>query len=191
MNRSLAHILNVQREISLAATDLQGRIRQAPQPGLEFPPSNIGKQFEVAARLIAAWAPIAVIKVTQGSFDAHAGQLPTHHRLLEELAQALTAFRAALQQQGVWREVLIMTYSEFGRRVGENASHGTDHGTAAPHFVMSGRVRGGLYGMSPSLTDVQDGDLKHTTDYGTSMRPSLRSGGTPSRGIRQGPASGN
>ena len=164
-NRALAHILNVQREISLAATDLQARIRQATQLGLEFPTSKIGKQLEVAAKLIAARIPVAVIKVTQGSFDTHAGQLPAHHRLLEELAQALTAFRIALQKQDVWNEVLIMTYSEFGRRVGENASHGTDHGTAAPHLLMGGRVKGGLYGMPPSLTDLQEGDLKYTTDY--------------------------
>lgn len=164
-NRALAHILNVQRELSRAAADLKGPVEQAVQSGVEFPASKIGKQLEVAARLIAARAPVAVIKVTQGSFDTHAGQLPAHHRLLDELAQALTAFRMALQKQDVWNDVLVMTYSEFGRRVEENASHGTDHGTAAPHFIMGGRVKGGLYGMVPSLTDLQNGDLKYTTDY--------------------------
>ncbi len=164
-NRSLAHILDGQREIFHAATDLQGRIRQAPQLGIEFPTSRIGKQLEVAAKLIAAHVPVSVIKVTQGSFDTHAGQLPAHYRLLDELAQALTAFRTALQGQGVWKDVLVMTYSEFGRRVEENASHGTDHGTAAPHLVMGGQVKGGLYGMPPSLTALQDGDLKYTIDY--------------------------
>ena len=108
--------------------------------GNEFPTSRIGKQLEVAAKLIAAHVPVAVIKVTQGSFDSHAGQLPAHHRLLDELARALMAFRVALQKQGAWNDVLVMTYSEFGRRVGENASHGTDHGTAAPHLVMGGEV---------------------------------------------------
>lgn len=91
--------------------------------------------------MIAAQVPVAVIKATQGSFDTHAGhQLPAHHRLLDELAQALMAFRVALQKQGLWKDVLVMTYSEFGRRVGENASHGTDHGTAAPHLFMGGQV---------------------------------------------------
>lgn len=164
-NRALAHILDVQREISHAATDLQGRIRQAPQLEIEFPTSRIGKQLEAAAKLIAAQVPVAVIKVTQGSFDTHAGQLVTHQRLLEELAQALMAFRAAMQKEGAWNEVLVMTYSEFGRRVGENASHGTDHGTAAPHLLVGGAVKGGLYGTFPSLTDLQEGDLKHTVDY--------------------------
>ena len=119
----------------------------------------------MAAKLLAAHVPVAVIKVTHGSFDTHAGQLQTHHRLLDELAQALVSFRMALEKQGAWNDVLVMTYSEFGRRLGENASHGTDHGTAAPHLLMGGRVKGGLYGLPPSLTDLQDGDLKHTIDY--------------------------
>ena len=164
-NRALVHILNVQRDLSIAAEDLHGRIEPGTQLGVEFPASNIGKQLEVAAKLIAAHVPVAVIKVTQGSFDTHAGQLPAHHRLLNELAQALTAFQIALQKQDAWNDVLVMTYSEFGRRVGENASHGTDHGTAAPHLLMGGRVKGGLYGVPPSLTDLQDGDLKYTIDY--------------------------
>ncbi|MBI4001890.1 MAG: DUF1501 domain-containing protein, partial [Nitrospira defluvii] len=145
--------------------EAHGRIQQAPQLEVDFPASEIGAQLEVAAKLIAAQVPVSVIKVTQGSFDTHAGQLPAHHRLLDELAQALMAFRMALQKQGAWNDVLVMTYSEFGRRVEENASHGTDHGTAAPHLIMGGLVKGGLYGMPPSLTDLQDGDLKHTTDY--------------------------
>ncbi len=164
-NRSLAHIMTVQREISRAATDLQGRIRQTPPLTVDFPPSRIGKQLDVAARLIASKVPISVIKVTHGSFDTHAGQSPAHHRLLDELAQGLMAFRGALQQLGRWNEVLVMTYSEFGRRVQENASHGTDHGTAAPHLILGGRVKGGLYGTPPALGDLQDGDLKHTIDY--------------------------
>ncbi|MBA2487187.1 MAG: DUF1501 domain-containing protein, partial [Nitrospira sp.] len=93
----------------------------------------------MAAKLIAAHVPVAVIKVTHGSFDTHAGQRLAQHRMLDELAQALMAFRAAMQKQGAWDDVLMMTYSEFGRRVRENASHGTDHGTAAPHLVLGGR----------------------------------------------------
>ena len=164
-NRSLAHILEVRWDISQAANDLQGRIQQVPLAGPEFPVHRFGKQVELAARLIAAKVPVAVIKITPGSFDTHAGQSATHHRLLEELAQGLVAFRAAMEQQGLWRDVLVMTYSEFGRRVAENASHGTDHGTAAPHLLMGGRVKGGLYGTPPSLTELQDSDLTHTVDF--------------------------
>ncbi len=67
---------------------------------------------------------------------------------------------------GLWNDVVVMTYSEFGRRrAKQNASGGTDHGTAAPQFVMGGSVRGGLYGAYPSLADLQDGDLRHTIDF--------------------------
>jgi uncharacterized protein (DUF1501 family) len=114
---------------------------------------------------MSARVPAAVIKVTHGSFDTHAGQLNHHQRLLQELAEALMAFRANLRQAGLWDRVLVMTYSEFGRRVAENGSQGTDHGTAAPHFFMGGRVKGGLYGSQPSLADLQAGDLRHRVDY--------------------------
>lgn len=164
-NRALAHILEVQREISHAVGDLRVRMKQVPDLDVDFPVTNIGRQLQVAAQLIAARVPVAVIKVTHGGFDTHAGQRPTHQRLLEELAQGLAMFRQAAVRQGRWQDLLIMTYSEFGRRVGENASAGTDHGTAAPHFLIGGRVKGGLYGAQPSLSDLQDGDLKHRIDY--------------------------
>ena len=75
------------------------------------------------------------------------------------------AFRAAMEQLGLWQDILVMTYSEFGRRVAENASHGTDHGTAAPRVSGGEWVKGGLYGAASSLTDLQDNDLKHTVDF--------------------------
>ncbi|MGQ0809847.1 MAG: DUF1501 domain-containing protein [Nitrospiraceae bacterium] len=164
-NRALAHILHVQQEILHAAGDLQSRLQHPPTLSASFPATRIGKELEVAAKLLAARVPIAVIKVAHGSFDTHAGQLNQHQRLLEELAQALNTFRTAMRQQGLWDRVLVMTYSEFGRRVAENGSNGTDHGTAAPHLLIGGRVRGGLYGGTPSLSDLQDGDLRHTMDY--------------------------
>ncbi len=165
MNRALNHILDVQREISHAAGDIQARLQQAPTFESTFPATKIGKQLEMAARLLAAHTSIATIKVTHGSFDTHAGQLPTHQRLLEELTHALLAFRATMLKQGLWDRILVATYSEFGRRVAENGSSGTDHGTAAPHFLLGGQVKGGLYGTQPVLTNLQDGDLKHTIDY--------------------------
>jgi uncharacterized protein (DUF1501 family) len=164
-NRALRHILKVQAEIARAGVDLQTRIQSAASVDDQFPATNIGKQLALATRLIAAGVPVAVVKLTHGSFDTHAGQPATHHRLLEELAQALAAFRAVLLKQNLWDRVCVMTYSEFGRRVAENGSHGTDHGTAASHFFLGGRVKGGLYGVYPSLTDLQGGDLRHTTDF--------------------------
>lgn len=164
-NRALRHILEVQAEISRAGVDLQTHIQSVAAVEDQFPATGIGKQLALAARLIAAQVPVAVVKLTHGSFDTHAGQPTTHHRLWEELAQALASFRAVLQKQNLWDRVCVMTYSEFGRRAAENGSHGTDHGTAASHFLLGGRVKGGLYGAYPSLTELQGGDLRHTTDF--------------------------
>ncbi|MCC6140821.1 MAG: DUF1501 domain-containing protein [Nitrospira sp.] len=164
-NRALAHILQVQRELTHAAGDLAARLQQAAPLHTTFPPSPIGRQLETAAQLLTAKVPVAVIKVSQTGFDTHAGQLGHHERLLKELAAGLVAFRLAMVQAGLWDRVLLMTYSEFGRRVGENASAGTDHGTAAPHLFLGGSVKGGLYGSAPSLSDLQEGDLKYRVDY--------------------------
>jgi uncharacterized protein (DUF1501 family) len=74
-------------------------------------------------------------------------------------------FRAVLEPAGLWQQTLVMTYSEFGRRVAENGSGGTDHGTAAPHFVFGGRMNGGIFGSQPSLDDLERGDLRFTTHF--------------------------
>jgi uncharacterized protein (DUF1501 family) len=108
---------------------------------------------------------VPVIKVAHGGFDTHSNQRAAHDRLLAELAAALTSFRDALRQRERWRDVLVLTYSEFGRRAAENGSAGTDHGTAAPQLVLGGAVRGGLYGDQPSLERLTDGDLVHRVDF--------------------------
>jgi uncharacterized protein (DUF1501 family) len=121
--------------------------------------------METAAKLLAGRVPVAVIKVAHGGFDTHGNQLGTHARLLKELGDGLAAFHRAVTEVGAWDRVLVMTYSEFGRRVKENGSGGTDHGTAAPHLLMGGRVKGGLFGSQPSLGELDGGDLRHTLDY--------------------------
>ncbi|MDH4155019.1 MAG: DUF1501 domain-containing protein [Nitrospira sp.] len=164
-NPALAHILQVQRELTHAAADFAQRLEQSPSLQASFPASPIGRQLQTAAQLLAAKIPVAVIKVSIGSFDTHANQLGHHERLLRELAEAIVAFRQAVREAGHWDRVLMMTYSEFGRRAGENASAGTDHGTAAPHFFLGGAVKGGLYGAAPSLMDLPEGDLRYHIDY--------------------------
>ena len=164
-NPALEHILKIQRNIFRASNDLQDRLQGIPSLNGDFPRTKIGRQMETAAQLLTAKVPVAVIKVSHGSFDTHARQANQHHRLLQELADALAIFRTTMQQQGLWEQVLAMTYSEFGRRVGENGSQGTDHGTAAPHFLLGGRVKGGMFGTQPSLTNLQNGDLRYTVDY--------------------------
>ena len=119
--------------------------------------------MEVAARLITSDFDIPVIKVSQSGHDTHSRQRMRHDPLLGQLAQA--AFREALTEAGYWDRVLVMTYSEFGRRPRENGSRGTDHGTVAPHLLLGGRVKGGLYGRQPSLKDLDNADFRFTVDY--------------------------
>jgi uncharacterized protein (DUF1501 family) len=108
---------------------------------------------------------VVAIKTALGGFDTHANQIQPHERLLSFLAASLATLRKNLIAADLWNDVVVMTYSEFGRRAKQNASGGTDHGTAAPLFVMGGGVKGGLYGAYPSLGDLQDGDLRHTVDF--------------------------
>jgi uncharacterized protein (DUF1501 family) len=164
-NAALAHILAVQNELSRAATLLQDKLSNRPDQDTSFPATPIGRQLQVVATLLTSRTPVAVLKVSHGSFDTHSNQRNTHDRLLSELAEALVAFRQTMQTANLWQQVLVMTYAEFGRRAAENGSTGTDHGTAAPHFLLGGKVRGGMYGQQPSLTHLTEGDLHHLVDY--------------------------
>ena len=101
-----------------------------------------------------------------GGFDTHSDERGTQERLLSELLDtALTAFQRRLSSSARGRQVVTMIYSEFGRRVLANASDGTDHGTAGPVFLLGRGVRGGFFGGEPSLTDLDDGDLRAGTDF--------------------------
>jgi uncharacterized protein (DUF1501 family) len=134
-----------------------------------YPSSPLAGQLGLVARMIKAEFGARVYYVEHGdggrNYDTHAGQLPHHARMLEELSGALGAFHADLDGSGLADRAAVLAFSEFGRRVAENASHGTDHGTAAPVFLMGGGVRGGLVGTTPSLTDLEDGDLKTHVDF--------------------------
>ncbi len=164
-NPALAHLMRVRTDIRGAAHNLSAQLDTAPTLAGEFPRTPIGRQFQAAARLLVADVSVPAIKLRHGSFDTHANQQRTHGNLLGQLAAGLTAFRAAMLHHGIWDRVLVMTYAEFGRRAGENGSQGTDHGTAAAHFLFGGTVKGGLHGAPPSLTDLVDEDLQHTVDF--------------------------
>jgi uncharacterized protein (DUF1501 family) len=132
---------------------------------IPYPQGQLAANLSLIARMIAGGLTTRVYYASQGGFDTHAGQFNTHGRLMTELNDAVAAFVADLKQQGNFERVLLITFSEFGRRVAENANGGTDHGTAAPMFVLGGRVKPGLFGKHPSLTDLDYGDLKFNTDF--------------------------
>jgi len=130
-----------------------------------YPDTSLSSQLKLVSRIIATNLGTRVFMVTQSGFDDHADEASAHPRLLAELGDAVGAFYNDLTSQGRANQVLLMTFSEFGRRPQENGSRGTDHGTAAPMFIVGGAIKGGLYGQTPSLTDLDGGNLKYGVDF--------------------------
>ena len=143
------------------------RIRAAVgKPSLTpWPQSEIANQLRMVSALIRAGMPTRVYYVSQGGYDTHGGQLGSHGRALQQVGDALAAFQKELAAQHAEDRVISMVFSEFGRRVKQNASGGTDHGTAAPMFVIGSKVKAGVHGDHPSLTDLDQGDLKFKQDF--------------------------
>ena len=134
------------------------------QSNVEYP-GDLGAQLRRAAQVIAANLGVRLLWVSQGSYDTHSKQGPAHQALLGELSGALAAFQKDLTKLKLADRVLVMTFSEFGRRVDENASQGTDHGAASCLFLCGSKVKGGLAGTYPSLAKLGEGDLVHTVDF--------------------------
>ena len=130
-----------------------------------YPESELARRLGLTARLIKAGLGTRVYYLEQGGYDTHGQQLPRHAPLLEELSASLRAFLDDLAASRLADRVLVLVFSEFGRRVAENGSMGTDHGTAGPVLLAGPCVRPGLHGAYPSLTDLVDGDLKMTVDF--------------------------
>ncbi|MET8427507.1 DUF1501 domain-containing protein [Nocardia sp. NPDC004860] len=122
-------------------------------------------QLDLVAQCVKAGVPTRVYSVSLGGFDTHADERHTQEQLLGRLDEAVTAFLKDLSTHPRGRDVVLMAYSEFGRRVAANASQGTDHGTAGPVFLAGASVAGGFHGDEPSLTDLDNGDLKVTVDF--------------------------
>jgi uncharacterized protein (DUF1501 family) len=125
----------------------------------------LGHQLDLVARGVEAAAATRVYSVSLGGFDLHADEKAAQESQLIKLDRPLTAFIDRMRRTEAGRAVVVAVYSEFGRRVRANASDGTDHGTASTLFLLGDRIRGGRYGEPPSLTDLDDGDLRYTTDF--------------------------
>lgn len=132
-----------------------------------YPQSQLANSLKLIARLIGGGLPTRVFYASQGGYDTHTNQAGTQQRLLKDLGDSVKAFTEDLKAQGNMSRVLVMTFSEFGRRVAENASGGTDHGAAAPMFVIGDKVKAGLLGKYPSLApaDLFEGDMKYSVDF--------------------------
>jgi uncharacterized protein (DUF1501 family) len=133
----------------------------------DYPKTGLARDLSLVARLIAGGLTTRVFYVSQGGYDTHFQQRASHDGRLKELGDSVKAFTDDLTAMGHFDRVMIMTFSEFGRRVTENGSRGTDHGAAAPMFLVGGKIKPGLYGAEPSLApaDLLDGDIKYNTDF--------------------------
>ncbi|HET6204894.1 MAG TPA: DUF1501 domain-containing protein [Planctomycetota bacterium] len=129
-----------------------------------YPATDLGRDLRAAARVLRAGFGTRLFHVSHSGFDTHAEQASAHPRLLRELAEAIAAFFADLDAQGLGGRVLLLAFSEFGRRVRENGSHGTDHGAAGPVFLV-GPVKGGIHGPAPDLRDLEEGGVRLGVDF--------------------------
>jgi uncharacterized protein (DUF1501 family) len=138
------------------------------EPKSPYPGTPLSNKLKVCAQLIDAGLGARVFYVSIDGFDTHANQGGTvgaHANLLQQVSSAITAFYKDLAARGHKDRLLVMTFSEFGRRAGENGSKGTDHGSGAPMFLVGGKVKPGVVGDHPSLTVLEDGNLKHAIDF--------------------------
>jgi uncharacterized protein (DUF1501 family) len=144
---------------------------EGPEDLPPLPASGTGGETTLAGQLtnvvrcIEAGVPTRVYSVSLGGFDTHAAERVGQERLFKQVDEALTPFVERMAKTPAGQDVTVVVYSEFGRRVAGNASQGTDHGKAGPVFVLGPKVAGGFYGEPPSLTDLDDGDLRATTDF--------------------------
>jgi uncharacterized protein (DUF1501 family) len=164
---SLRNLLNISESVS--------PILKAPAPVATDLPTvnggnaggdnNLSQQLDVVAKLVTAGAPTRVWAVSLGGFDTHANEANAQSELIGIVSNSVSRFLSQLVASGRSKDVTVLVYSEFGRRVAANASAGTDHGTSGPVFVIGDRIKGGFYGEQPSLSNLTQGDLAVTTDF--------------------------
>ena len=161
--------LDYLRRVAADASSSSETIRRAAREykaSVTYPRGNrLAEDLRLVAAMIASGIPSRIYYVSLGGFDTHANQRGRHDNLMRTVSSAVSAFLGDLRAAGRLDRVLVLAFSEFGRRVAENASRGTDHGVAAPLFLFGARARGGLHGKHPSLTDLDRGDLRMTVDF--------------------------
>ena len=182
----LAHVAEIEDHAQKGSQELP-KLIAGYKTDASYPATPLGRSLALAAQIIGSNVGTRVLYVQHGSFDTHIGQKATQDRLLGEFSDAIKAFYDDLGAHGNDNRVLTMTFSEFGRRVAENASRGTDHGEASPLFLIGGGVKGGIYGAYPNLANTNMGNLKFDTDFRSVYATVLeRWLGRPSAAILQG-----
>jgi len=149
------------------SSDQIDTVLKAKKTGAKYPGTPFSRQLQLIAQLIAGGMGTRVYYASRGGFDTHANQAASHGGLWQDVSNALLAFQRDLEAQGHGKRVTTLVFTEFGRRVKENASGGTDHGAAGPAFVIGSSIKPGFHGTMPSLApaDLFRGDLEHSTDF--------------------------
>jgi uncharacterized protein (DUF1501 family) len=160
----LAHVMEIEDRSQRGSEELP-RLIAGYTTSAAYPATPLGRSLALAAQIVGSNIGTKVIYVQHGSFDTHVNQVAVQNRLLGEFSDALKAFYDDLAAHGNDRRVLTMTFSEFGRRIEENGSRGTDHGEASPLFLVGGGTKGGIYGDAPSLAATNMGNVRFTTDF--------------------------
>jgi uncharacterized protein (DUF1501 family) len=167
-NRAMLPLLEDTADAAYASSrELQELVR-GYSAAVEYPNTDIGNSLKLMAQVVTADVGLQIGYVTRGGFDTHAQQNNQQNGqpvLLRQVSEAVGAFLADVEAHGMADRVVVLAWSEFGRRVEENGSGGTDHGSAQPMFIAGAPVKGGLYGAYPSLTDLDNKNLKMTTDF--------------------------
>jgi uncharacterized protein (DUF1501 family) len=150
---------------AMTSAERLSEVTKSYSAAAEYPSNGLAARLKVIAQAVAAELGTRVFYLSLGGFDTHSQQEGAHQALLTELSSAVTAFFADLGGHGLADRVMLATFSEFGRRVKENGSLGTDHGAASQMFAVGPKVGGGVHGDHPSLTDLHQGDLKFHTEF--------------------------
>jgi len=148
-----------------AARELSARLAAINGEAPTSSPDSLAARLDVIRALIEADSPLRMFYTSQGGFDTHSGQKYTHQELMRKTSDAIRSFLVSLRPGRLDERVVVLVYSEFGRRLRENASAGTDHGAAAPVILAGKPVRGGILGPPPDLSDLDEGDPRFTTDF--------------------------
>lgn len=164
---AIAHVSQTQHQLFKVGDQLGKKMGRNPKrSGVRFSKGVFGHSLESVAEMIINRVDSPVYKVTQDGFDTHAGQRGGQDNGLYQVANGLASFAQSMKQAGLWNNILVVTYSEFGRRAKENRGGGTDHGTASSHMILGGRVRGGIFGGHPDFSRLDaNGNVQHTTDF--------------------------
>lgn len=164
-SNSLLGYVHQSANIAIETSHRLERVDQSKGVEFNYPQTTLGRNLGVIANLIESGLGTRIYYVTLDGFDTHSNQAEAHQALLSEAGNSISAFLNQIEKQGNDQRVSLMAFSEFGRRVRENASRGTDHGAAAPLFVCGSAVKSGLIGDHPDLSDLDQGDMKFKIDY--------------------------